>query len=125
MDWPSVDRTGPGNNAVGGGIGLIHPEVRCPVLGEHSGFLERVFVDKLGDALAGGHLAAVVLLVQACLPAAESDAVSFFFQLFEALRHAGIVRLLTHLFAPFLLSFAVINWFMRVPRRKCGCGRRW
>ncbi|MPM37910.1 hypothetical protein SDC9_84530 [bioreactor metagenome] len=60
-----------GHHAVGRGLGGVHPEGGRTVRTEHPGLLERPGVEQGADPLTRGHLALLVLLVEAGLPATE------------------------------------------------------
>ncbi len=83
-------RTGAGDHAVGRRVGAVHAEVGGAMGHEHAGLAEGALVDEVVDALAGGLLAALVLLFQASLAAACGDAGALGDQEFQALVHRGI-----------------------------------
>ena len=68
---------------------LLHAEVGGAVLDEHVELLERALVQQQLDALARGQLAALVLRLDARLPAAEAGLLAPLFQLVEDVLHAG------------------------------------
>ena len=67
------------DHAVGGGISLVHTEVRGAMLGKHANLGEGARIHELFDALTSGHLAAVVLLLDALFSATQADALLFLF----------------------------------------------
>ena len=71
VDDAAVDGAPAGDHAVAGDLGLLHAEVVAAVLDVHVELLEGVLVHQQLDALARGELAALVLGVDARLPAAE------------------------------------------------------
>ena len=72
VDHAAVDGAPAGDHAVAGDLGLLHAEVVAAVLDVHVELLEGVLVHEQLDALARGQLAALVLGVDARLPAAEA-----------------------------------------------------
>ena len=67
---------------------LVHAEIGRAVLDEHVELLERVLVHQQLDALARGQLAALVLRIDARLPAAEPRVRAPRFQLFQDVFHS-------------------------------------
>ena len=74
---------------------LVHAEVGRAVLDEHVELLERVLVHQQFDALARGELAALVLRLDARLPAAGRAFCAPHFELFEDVLHASVRPLST------------------------------
>ena len=72
VDDAAVDGAPAGDDAVARGLLLLHAEVGAAMLDEGVELLEGVLVHQQLDALAGGQLAALVLRVDARLPAAEA-----------------------------------------------------
>ena len=71
VDDAAVDGAPAGDDAVAGDLGLLHAEVGAAVLDVHVELLEGALVHQQLDALARGELAALVLGIDARLPAAE------------------------------------------------------
>src|SRR5690606_11266512 len=65
VDDAAVDGAPAGDDAVAGGLRLLHAEVGAAVLDEGIELLEGVLVHQELDALAGGQLAALVLRLDA------------------------------------------------------------
>ena len=65
------------------------------MLDEHVELLEGVLVDQQFDALARGQLAALVLRIDARLPAAEPRVLTPHLQLFQDVFHASVPSLPT------------------------------
>jgi len=73
-DLPTVDLAPAGDDAVAEDLLLLHLEVGAAMLHEPIDLDERARIAKQLDALARGELAALVLLVDALLPATEHSA---------------------------------------------------
>ena len=87
VDDAPVDGAPAGDDAVAGGLLLLHAEVGAGVLDEGVELLEGVLVHQQLDALAGGQLAALVLRVDARLPATEACFGPALLQLFDDVLH--------------------------------------
>ena len=74
---------------------LVHAEVGRAVLDEHVELLEGVLVHQQFDALARGQLAALVLRIDARLPAAEPRVLAPHLELFQDVFHASVPSLPT------------------------------
>ena len=66
---------------------LVHAEIGRAVLDEHVELLEGVLIHQQRDALACGQLAALVLRIDARLPAAEPRVLAPHLQLFQDVFH--------------------------------------
>jgi hypothetical protein len=82
-----VDRAVTGDDAVAEHLFALHAEVGAAVLDELVPFLEAALVQQQLQALARGQFAAVVLGVDALLPAAEGGRPALLFQLFDDFLH--------------------------------------
>src|SRR6202011_4208371 len=94
---PSFDASVPGDEAVAVELLLGHAEIVRAVRNQPVGFLERTLVEQKLDALAGRHLALLMLPFAALLPAAlRSQAVAllqffeFLFQVHSRPRTSGV-----------------------------------
>ena len=90
VDHAPVHRAPAGDDAIAGDlVALVHAEIGAAVLHEHVVFLEGIMVEQKLDALARGQLAALVLRVDARLPAAQPGVLAAQFEGFEDVFHAG------------------------------------
>ena len=87
VDDAAVDGAPAGDDAVARGLLLLHAEIGAGMLDEGVELLEGVLVHQELDALAGGQLAALVLRVDARLPAAEAGFGPALLQLFDDVLH--------------------------------------
>ena len=87
VDHAAVDGAPAGDHAVARDLGLLHAEVGAAVLDVHVELLEGVLVHQELDALARRELAALVLGVDARLPAAEAGLRPALLQLFDDFLH--------------------------------------
>ena len=84
--WTAVDRTRARDDAVGVGT-LFDPGVVRPMAGEHVELLERTRVEQVLDALAGEHLALLVLALNRALGRRMQGFVAAPFEIVEAFLH--------------------------------------
>ena len=130
----AVHRAPAGHDAVARGLRrLVHAEIGRAVLDEHVELLERVLVHQQFDALARGQLAALVLRIDARLPAAEPRIGAPHFQLFQDVFHASVPSRepATHIVIGGETGQSSTNLILRRPRSgrlegwpECGCDRR-
>ena len=74
VDEPPVDRRCAGDDAVGWHVLVCHAEVSVAGAGEQADLLEAPGIDQRRDALAGGQLAGLLLLLELVGAAAELTA---------------------------------------------------
>ena len=77
---PAADGAVADDHAVAGDFLLSHAEVGAAMFLEHVPLFEAAFVEQQLKPLAGGQLAFLVLLFDACLAAAQFGRSAFFFQ---------------------------------------------
>ncbi len=87
VDDPPVDGAPAGDDAITGGLLLLHAEVGAGMLDESVELLEGVLVHQQLDTLTGGQLAAFMLRVDARLPATEARFGPALLKLFDYFLH--------------------------------------
>ncbi len=87
IDHAAIDRAPAGHDAVAIGAIVLHPEIGAAMGDEHVEFLEAALIHQQFDPLAGGQLAALVLRIDAPLPAAQSRLAAAAFQFLQDVLH--------------------------------------